>query len=242
MDPHQPIKRHRRKPGSRRKPLLDVGLILAWADAHHKRWGRWSKSNSGSIEGTIETWSAVDAALSLGRRSLQGGSSLAKLLAEQRGCRHWYFPPRLTLTQILQWADAHRDRTGAWPTRQSGQLLEAPGETWNGIELALERGTRGLRGGTTLPQLLARRRGRRNRRSLPDLSVKKILAWAEAHHARFGAWPKCRTGLIGTTGETWLAIEHALRRGARGLPGHSTLAQLLKEQAGVPACSGVQGR
>src|SRR5205807_6431475 len=81
------------------------------------------------------TWAAVDHALRVGLRGLPGGSSLSQLLAARRGYRHPH--KRLTLGQILRWADAHRARTGRWPTACSGPVSEAPGETWIALDARL---------------------------------------------------------------------------------------------------------
>jgi transcriptional regulator with XRE-family HTH domain len=73
-------------------------------------------------------------------------------------------PPRkplLHVESILAWADAHRACTGKWPTELSGPVVEAPSETWLGVDRALRQGFRGLaqaRAGS-LPQLL-RKHGR----------------------------------------------------------------------------------
>jgi hypothetical protein len=67
-------------------PDLTEELILAWADAHKKErglWPRYSDGSDGAAPG--ETWAEVDYALRCGRRTLTGGSSLAKLLAARRG-------------------------------------------------------------------------------------------------------------------------------------------------------------
>ena len=149
----------RRKPAAPPKPPLSVADILRRADAFHSRWWRWPNRHSGPIDGTNETWCGVDGALFHGRRGLPPGGSLIKLLAQYRGYRHPHYLPRLTLKQILLLADAHQARTAAWPTGNSGPVADAPGETWNAIDLALMRGTRGLRGGSSLADLLARRRG-----------------------------------------------------------------------------------
>jgi hypothetical protein len=135
----------------------------------------------------------------------------------------------LTTQQILSWASAHKKRTGQWPTKDSGPVAGVPGETWSAIDHALGRGNRGLHGGTSLGMLLARRRGRKHRRTRPDLTAERILALAEAYHLLFGVWPNVNTGPVGTTGDTWLALDQALRRGMRGLPGGSSLSGLLKE-------------
>jgi hypothetical protein len=38
--------------------------------------------------------------------------------------------PELHIPAILGWADAHHARTGAWPTRRSGPVADAPGTPW----------------------------------------------------------------------------------------------------------------
>lgn len=64
--------------------------------------------------------------------------------------------PGLTTERILGWAEAHKERTGNWPTRKAGQIPEAPGETWAGIDLALRLGKRGLPGQDSIFRLLSR--------------------------------------------------------------------------------------
>jgi len=216
-------------------PGLRTPQILAWADAHYQRTGTWPIADSGPIPGTHgETWGAVEAALWRGYRGLAGGSSLAQLLAEHRGVRNRATLPPLSEEQILFWADANYQHTGAWPTRRSGPIPGTNGDTWAAIETTLEQGHRGLAGGSSLAQLLAEHRGVRNPGALPPLSPKQILAWADAHHRRSGGWPKASSGPIpGTHGETWLAVQSALSNGQRGLVGGSSLAQLLAEQRGV---------
>jgi hypothetical protein len=111
------------------------------------------------------TWRAISRNLREGRRRLPGGSSLAQLLYQHRGVRHRFRLPKLTLRQILKWADAHRRRTGRWPSTQSGHVADAPGETWHSIQHALIVGRRGLPGGLTLAKTLARYRGKPNHRA-----------------------------------------------------------------------------
>src|SRR5262249_14259004 len=123
---------------------------------------------------------------------------------------------------------AHRHRTCQWPHNKAGPVADAPGETWGAIDRALQVGGRGLRGGTSLAGVLAKRRGRRRQADLPALTEAQILAWAEAQHTLVGAGPAKGWGPIGATGETWLAVDNALRHGLRGLPGGSSLSQLLR--------------
>jgi hypothetical protein len=210
-------------------PPLTIKQILRWADAHHKRTGAWPACKDGPIDGVPdETWDAIDAALRQGVRGLPGGSSLTQLLAEHRGARNMAALPRLTKKQILLWADAHHARTGQWPQIESGAVLDAPGETWSAINNALYSGFRGLPGGSSLPQLLAKARKVRNRADPPRLTEAQILRWAEAHRQRTGKWPGQKSGPVdGAPGETWKNLNQALRNGHRGLPGGSSLVQLL---------------
>jgi hypothetical protein len=214
--------------GKSRPPLTEA-QILAWADAHYVRTGRWPSIRSGPVEGAAgEDWAGLDRSLAHGGRALPGGSSLARLLDDQRGGDRGPMAPELTEAQILAWADAHRARTGQWPTRVSGPIPTAPGETWAGVWRALAHGQRGLTGDSSLATLLAEHRGVRNRHALPALTEELILAWADAHFARTGHWPAAGSGPIeNSTGETWTAVEHALRNGGRGLAGNSSLARLL---------------
>ncbi len=222
--------RKRRRPKVLAKPPLTVAMVLAWADDFHDRIGRWPVRTSGRIVGGLGlTWSAIDGALWQGNRGFPKGGSLAKLLAEHRGYRHARNVPRLRVNDILRWADAHYERTGEYPGRHSGRVLEAPGESWNAVDRALARKTRGLRGGYTLADLLARRRGRRNKSKSPHLTVGQILRWADAWHELFGVWPTTGSGPVGNTGETWRSIDKGLRNGTRGLRKGTSLYRLLKD-------------
>jgi hypothetical protein len=134
----------------------------------------------------------------------------------------------LTHEQILAWADAYHARTGRWPSAGSGAIADAPGETWQAVNLDLARGFRGLPGGSSLARLLAAERGKRNQRNLPPLIVKQILEWADKHHERTGRWPNFSSGAVGDApGEVWVNINAALKGGLRGLPGGDTLSRLL---------------
>ncbi len=142
--------------------------ILAWADAVYERTGQWPRSGSGAIEAAPgEKWSAVDSCLQHGHRGLAGGSSLTRLLAQQRGVRNSHDLPTLSIEQILTWADAFYERHGHWPRVLSGAIDEAPGENWRSVQTALQKGGRGLPGGITLARLLVIERGARNRLNPP---------------------------------------------------------------------------
>ena len=69
----------------------------------------------------------------------------------------------------------------------------------------------------------------RNHLELPNLTIKRILSWADNHKTATGNWPNLRSGQVTGTDETWLGIDALLRRGGRSLPSDSSLAKLLAE-------------
>jgi hypothetical protein len=185
------------------------------------------------------TWAAVEAALREGLRGLPGGDTLAALLARELGAQPAsgkYHRLMLTPEAILEWAASHWRRTGRWPTAGSGPVTDVAGETWGAINQALMLGRRGLRGGSSLSQLLTERHGGDRTPRRPRLTSSSILAWAEAHRRHTGRWPSAASGPIAEApGETWNAINLALRHGTRGLPGGESLTGLLRRRAPVAA-------
>jgi len=220
---------------------LTIEQILEWADEHHLRTGSWPKSDSAEVpDAPNESWLAINLALRQGLRGLAGGSSLPKLLAEHRDVPNKAAMPAITDEQILQWADHHRKKTGAWPMARSGQVIAFPSENWSNIEALLRRGLRGLAGGSSLVLLLAEHRGVRNIGQLPNLTVKQILAWADAHHEKTGQWPNVKSGrVLASLGETWTNLNTCLAQGRRGLKDRSSLAQLLAKYRGLRNSKGL---
>ena len=216
------------------RPLTEE-MILEWADAYYSRNNEWPVIDSGPVRDEPgETWAIVDAALRAGTRSLPGNSSLPRLLSEHRGVSYHLDLPKLAEANILEWADAHHERTGDWPTRESGPIEEAPGESWAKINSALKAGIRGLPGRSSLAQVLAEHRGVRNRSALPPLTIEQILGWADDHKRLTGEWPTAESGPVqASLEETWAGINGALAQGLRNLPGGSSLARLLSQDRGI---------
>jgi hypothetical protein len=72
---------------------------------------------------------------------------------------------------------------------------------------------------------------KRGRPKTFSLTEEQILAWADAHRAQTGNWPRSASGpVIGVPGENWAAINAALAVGARGLTGNDSLARLLRRE------------
>lgn len=101
-----------------------------------------------------ENWAALDAALWAGSRGLPGGDSLARLLTRHRGVRNPAARPARPVEQIRRWVRAHFRRTGQWPRRQDGPIVNVSGETWGAVSAALTTGTRGLAGGSSLAHIV----------------------------------------------------------------------------------------
>jgi hypothetical protein len=222
---------HRGRRNVRALPPLAEDQISGWAEAHFQLTGTWPTIESGPLPDVPgEVWRNIDMALREGGRQLPGGSSLARLL-EALGVRNRLNSPRLTKRQILAWAEARRERTGAWPSGQSGPIPESPPDTWGMIDHALREGLRGLSPGSSVAKLLAEKGKKRNLADPPWLTKPLIVQWATAHHERTGRWPTTESGPVeGIFDETWQTVDCALREGLRGLAGSSSLAQLLAEK------------
>ena len=71
-----------------------------------------------------------------------------------------------------------------------------------------------------------RRPKKRSKLRKPPLTIKQILAWADADFERTGKWPDKNCGQVyDALDERWPAINGGPLWGCRGLPGGSSLAQ-----------------
>jgi hypothetical protein len=140
----------------------------------------------------------------------------------------------LTHSLILDWANRHFAACDCWPTVRSGAVCGQPGETWCGVDVALRHGRRGLPGGDSLCRLLSAHPAARHLNSLPPLRVEDVLNWADAFHARRGRWPTTACGSVcGSSGETWLGIDRALREKSRITCPYLSLRRLLEVERGA---------
>jgi hypothetical protein len=136
------------------EPDLSPAQIAAWAEAHHAATGKWPTGRSGRVGAAPdESWGIIDYALKHGRRGLPGGSSLARLLAEQLPA----YSRVLTLETIVVWGKTHYASHGRRPLTNSGAVIGAPGEVWGNLDQALRGGHRGLPSGMSLAKLFSGR-------------------------------------------------------------------------------------
>jgi hypothetical protein len=116
---------------------------------------------------------------------------------------------KLTVEQVLTWADACHAHTGDWPRTASGGVPQSPGDTWRRIDNALRLGLRGLGRGSSLARLLEQERGipaRRGRKRSPRAEQALRLRQQGLTLTKIGQ----RLGI------SWQAVWQMLRRIARG--------------------------
>src|SRR5262249_4038743 len=66
------------------------------------------------------------------------------------------------------------------------------------------------------------------------LTISEILDWATRWKETTGRWPTRNSGAIpGSHGETWSAVDSALRAGLRDLPAGGSIARLIAEKYGA---------
>jgi hypothetical protein len=222
----------RDKRNPRQLPDLTVEQILTWVAEHVRRTGQFPEPRSGPIPRTNETWAMVASALRYGRRGLQQ-SSLHRLMKQVRDELKVPTQELPTLEQVLGWADAHKARTGEWPTKTSGAIAECDkGYSWHTISQWLWQGWLGPQ--LTLPDLFKKERGVRRPSHQPALTIPQILTWADQHQERTGKWPNAHSGtIVDAPGETWEMVNYALVNQGRGLQGGLSLIQLLVQERGV---------
>jgi hypothetical protein len=220
------LRQHRGLDAQDHLPPLSVEKVLQWAGDYHLEHGVWPTARSGPVGGVPGLdWSTIHALLKRGGRGLPAKTKLARLLAERYGASRPRLHTLLNVDQILAWADAHHAQSGSWPTCESGPVAVAWGECWSRIDGALRNGCRGLPGGSSLRRLLEEHRPTSRR----VLDLETIRHWARAHRELTGRWPSVTSGpVVGAPpGESWSKIDAALRTGRYGLPGGSSLAQLV---------------
>ena len=139
----------------------------------------------------------------------------------------------LTDETIRQWVDEFIATSGGkLPTAKSGVVPDSGGQTWSGIDTALNIGGRGLPGDSTLADWLVRNGYKeiyRVRNNLPPLDDAQIREWVDAFiAANDGKLPTVKSGVVPDSGgQTWRGIDAALINGGRGLPGDSSLTDWL---------------
>jgi len=235
---------------------LSEGMIVEMAKLYRERHPerQWPSQNSGDVDRDIvtavtgnpdwqpENWAKINTAGVQNLRGLKNSGSLAEIL-RRNGCAY-----DLTEEMIAKMANLYRlgDKNLQWPSITSGEVAHEvvvavtgdtlwQRETWLGFDATSKRGGRGLTRKMTLPQLL------RANGCHYDLSEEVVLKmarlWRQAHPERH--WPTAEAGTIpkeivlAAVGcehwqqESWASVNHAFRKGVRGLRGPTSLGKFL---------------
>jgi hypothetical protein len=117
------------------------------------------------------------------------------------------------------------------------------GGTWRGLDTALRRRRRGLTGGS-LSKLLDKHIGPRPVAGRAALTVETILAWADRHKERTGAYPHAKSGPVqGAPGEAWHPSEAPCGGATTGCPAttpsHRSCAATSGESPGAGGRAGL---
>lgn len=220
--------------GASRAPVLTEEFILERAQEHFRIWNRWPTVSSGRVIGGNpgDTWRGYDAALRDSTRGLRSKTTLARLL--DRHTAYVAHKSRLSTAKLEQRISAHFKLTCSWPSARSGSVIGGEeGDTWSGYNQCLRLGYRGFKKGSSLASFLEERFGVINQKRRPQLTIEFIKTRMTEYFIKTGRYPhaalKCVDG--GHKGDTWGAYDAALRHGARGLPGGSSLTLLKVELA-----------
>ncbi len=226
--------------GLRKRTDLTEEVIVGWIEryvADHN--GRYPHGGSGKIEYAPKkeplTWCGLSACMTNGYRGLPGGTTVSKFISEHfHNDRNRINLPSLSEEDILNWAEQYKVEFGRYPTMREGQVkyFTQGRLTWCAVNACLDKGLRGLPGGTTLSRLIVNNLVNVNKSSLHRLLEEDILRWAEQYKVEFGRYPHCQSGRVNFDGSyfTWANIDVCLRRGHKGLSGGSSLSKLLKSR------------
>jgi hypothetical protein len=156
--------------------------ILAWADAHHDRTGKWPSHRSVLVSDVVdETWSGIDTALRLGYCGFPGGDTLARLLDRHRRgkvSRRFVWTP-----EEDEWV---RTQTAQEAAQKTGHSLRAVYERRRRLGVITARGGPVPRGWTPaedelVQTLAAQEAARRTKRSLAAIYVRRHQLGVRRH-------------------------------------------------------------
>lgn len=173
-----------------------------------------------------ENWKALDASLRAGSKGLPGGSSLAKLFKNIKEELGFYY-----IDKILDAAKTYYKESQKFPTSTTEDPVPGMSNvTWKNLDARLRSGARCLPGNSSLSLLLEPWKAEiQGDISLSEFSIIRAL---EIFHEIYKKRPRYGSGqtdldlVPGMPNENWHAIDAALRKGSRGLPGGSSLLKL----------------
>ncbi|MBN8521251.1 MAG: hypothetical protein J0L77_05060 [Alphaproteobacteria bacterium] len=239
---------------------LDLELIRRTILATRLETGKWPTQKAGLVQygpyadGKTK-FTTLLAALRNGRRGLLGSSSLSEqcaILSEKHGLDYINHLNQhdFDLGTIRETILKTRQQTGRWPTQKSGLVKHGPYAngriTFLALGKALSVGSRGLTGGSSLPQECEYvsnqfKLNYVNVLKQSNYDLNKIRETIFETRRQTGKWPSMERGLVKygpyADGKTkFHALNAALKNGLRGLPGGSSIADqcsIVSEQFGL---------
>ncbi len=208
---------------------IPISELLKWCDNHFKEKGKYPRCtqdiipNSGGLR-----WKQLDSLMRSGSRGFAKGTTLRKFLVKHRGERDMKNLPDLSEKRIKELLLAYYEKHNQWPKSSSEEIADPETkDSWQKISYAFVHGKRGLYKSSlrlfineNLDSSLVKE----------QLTVDKILNWADAFFKKHGEYPKQRSGVIPQSkNDTWMTIETALREDRRGMRGEKSLYQFLKK-------------
>lgn len=193
---------------------------------------------SGDVEGGFDgdSWAGYNICLAKGYRGLPKSGSLATLLNERCGYVYQFHKPDLTYEYVLEMAEKHKERTGKWPGQKTGPIVDGhEGDTWAQYERLLCDGGRGLPGGSSLAKLINTKHNHVHDKNKAPVTEDFIVERAKEFFAKNDRYPRIKEGPVegGHPGDTWNGYDRALYEGLRGLPGGTSLFELLSTRLGA---------
>jgi len=191
---------------------LTIEKILAWADAHHDEqvFGPSRHFWSGAWR-CGRDWSGINASFRYGGRGLRGSSPCRGLLAGTRQEAEDQRRPRLTIKQILAWADEHHEsERGVGPARTPGHSGHDDGEIGTTYKEPCTLECEAFRG-SSIAKLLRQYRGE-SAGGQPRADDQTDPGLGDDHHRRTGVWPRKEQARHRRTTERWNLIYYALSR------------------------------
>ena len=222
--------------------LLTLDIIRFWIQSYINKYGTKPTEKRGIIEFADEehigiTWQTVAFAMSRGTRGLQERISLAQFIAKEFGIANHRSLEPFTTVIIKDWVSKFIKKYGRKPTANDG-IIEFTKSgydniTWATLDSAFNKGSRGLIGQSSLAEFIKENFGIKNHNYPPPISLYYLDVWIKKYMNLHGRKPIVQSGIVEFVdgqykGITWAAINSALQKGRRGLPGGISLPQYIE--------------
>lgn len=130
-----------------------------------------------------------------------------------------------TIEQVKGWVEEYYNRTGKYPSCESGDIIEAD-TTWSKIDKYFIRKSRGLVDYDSLSDFIDKEFNRQK----TIYTIQQVKSWVEEYYNRTGKYPSEHSGNIPGTDIAWCNISGYFRRQSKGLAGYESLLDFLNKE------------